>query len=491
MLERMEAAETSAPEDERVDEADEQRGGFGSLGSIIFLLVLTWAAGVASFPLNDNSFFTHLATGRIILDRGSVPTADPYTFTAQGEAWTVQSWLASVAYAGVERLASDLGLRLLVLLVVLVAAAAIWRLTRQASSLIVRLLLMTATLLVANDLWRERPYMVGVIGLAVVWMAFEGEVRPALLVPLMWLWGNTHGSFPLAIVLAMLLVGGAALDRRAAGQPIGLSSTERRSALALAVGTVAAAVGPIGPRLLLFPFKAVSRGEVFDDIIEWQPPVYRSVSERGFLILVLVTMLLLARHRSWRLALAATVFAGAALYAQRNVVMATVVLVAVCARAAPSMGSLRSSDRPRIGRPVAAITGVLLLLVCAATAATPVDGFGGYPVRALAWMGEGPTGAAVATEMQTGNLLEVLDGATGEVFIDDRVDMFPAAFFDDYLTLGRAQPGWDQVLGRYDIEMVVWSRTEPLSAVLVSSPAWSVVFTDTQWIVACRRSSCG
>ena len=35
-------------------EAEEQPGGFGSLGSIVHLLVLAWAAAIASFPLNDN-----------------------------------------------------------------------------------------------------------------------------------------------------------------------------------------------------------------------------------------------------------------------------------------------------------------------------------------------------------------------------------------------------------------------------------------------------
>ena len=40
-------------------------------------------------------------------------------------------------------------------------------------------------LFVVSDLWSERPYMVGVIGLSVVWLALEGRVRPWLLVPLL------------------------------------------------------------------------------------------------------------------------------------------------------------------------------------------------------------------------------------------------------------------------------------------------------------------
>ena len=71
-----------------------------------------WLIGLR--PLGDNSFLTHLATGRLILDAGAVPSADPYTFTAVGEPWVVQSWLVSLAYATAEQLAGLDGVRLLV-----------------------------------------------------------------------------------------------------------------------------------------------------------------------------------------------------------------------------------------------------------------------------------------------------------------------------------------------------------------------------------------
>lgn len=473
---------------------DAQRG-FGSLGSIIYLLVLTWAAAIAAFPLNDNSFFTHLATGRIILDQGSVPSTDPYTFAASGAPWTVQSWLASVSYAGAERLAGDLGLRVLVLVVVTAAVSALWALTRPAKSLVVRFLLVAIALLVATGLWSERPYMVGVVGLGLVLLALDDLFPAWLLVPFMWAWVNAHGSFPMAIVLIGCWVVGAMLDRRGAGLPVVLTRTERKVSAAVVAGTLLGAIGPVGPALLSFPLKAVSRGDVFVEIVEWQPPTYRSVSERGFLVLVVITVLMLVRAKSWRLAIPATLFAAAGIYAQRNIVMAVVVLLAMAARSAPAVGTLTSEDRPPLGRPVAGLVALLAMLVGLTTVSTPAvsaSALGGYPSHALSFMErDGLQSARVVAPASVGNLFEVLDGPRGAVFIDDRVDMVPSAVFRDYLRLERGELGWESVLDDHDVSVVLWGRKEPLSALLAADPDWIIRYSDQDWVLSCRRAPRG
>jgi hypothetical protein len=472
---------------EVADAPEPVTGGFGSLGSIIGMLAVVWAAGLASAPLNDNSFFTHLATGRLILDEGRVPSRDPYTYTAAGEPWTVQSWLAAVAYAGAERLAGPLGLRLLVLLVFGVAAWLLWRLTEPASSLLVRFGLVTAGLLVASGLWSERPYMVGVVGIALVWMAFEGRLPWWSMLPLLWVWGNAHGSFVLAPVLVALLLAGDALDRRS-HRWSGLPQHERRVAVAVVTGTVLAAAGPLGLRALTFPLVAAKRSDVFGQVTEWQAPRFRSPSELAYLAFVLVAFALLARWgRSWRLILPAAAFVAASLYAQRNVVLASVVLVAVCARSAPDVGSLRSDERPRLGRPVAAVVALLLALVAASTLLTPPSAVDDYAAATIAWLQATDADRRVATDVLNGNLLEVLDGPRNAVFVDDRFDVLPDGVFQDFLQLQRGGPQWDDVLDEYHVETVVWGRSAPLVALLQTSDDWRVSFADSGWIVAERR----
>lgn len=466
---------------------DAPTGGFGSLGSIIGLLALTWAAGLAAAPLNDNSFFTHLATGRLILEEGRVPSTDPYTYTAAGEPWTVQSWLASVAYASVERLAGPLGLRLLLLIVLGLAAWLLWRLTEPATSLLVRFGLVTAALLVATGLWSERPYMVGVIGIALVWLALEGRVPWWTMLPLMWVWGNAHGSFVLAPVLVALVLLGAALDRRSR-RWADVTEHERRVTLAVLAGTVLVAAGPLGLRALTFPLVAAQRSDVFREVTEWQAPRFRSPSELAYLVFVVLALVVLARWgRTWRLILPAAAFVGASLYAQRNIVIATVILVAVCARSAPAFGSLRSNERPPAGRPIAIVLGVLLAVVAVSTLLTPMSALEDYAVRPVAWLSVTNADGRLITEERNGNLLEVLDGARGSVFVDDRFDLLPDGLLHDYLILERVRPGWQGVLDAYEAEAVVWSRSAALGSMLATDPHWRVAFSDTAWVVTVRR----
>jgi len=474
----------------RADAEPQRRGRsrFGSLGSIVFILVLTWAAALASRPLNDNSFFTHLATGRLILERGSVPSQDPYTFTAAGEPWTVQSWLASVTYAFAERLAATTGLRLLLLGFYLCAAWLLWRLSRPAASLLVRLAIMALALAVASGLWSERPYMVGVIGIAVVLLALDDELPWWILVPTMWVWGNSHGSFVFAPLLVVLVVAGGALDRgRAHWRDV--PAHERRTLGAVVLGTSLLVVGPLGLRALTFPIVAARRGDVFRHVTEWKAPAFRSPSELAFLVFACAFVALAARWgRSWRTAIPAIAFIATALYAQRNIVVAAVILVAASAKTAPAVGTLNGTERPALGPPAAAVMSAVLAVVIAASALTPSDSLSDYAARPLAWLDQGPShDRRTATDVLNGNLYEVLDGPTGTVFVDDRFDMVPTEVFEDYLRLESGGPGWSEALDRHRIEVVIWSRHQPLGSLLVASASWRVVFSDADWLVAERR----
>lgn len=454
-----------------------------SLGTVLFLLTMAWAAGVASYALTDNSFLTHLATGRLILDEGSVPTTDPYTFTAPGVDWTVQSWLPSIAYAGAERAGGVLGLRLVVLVFYLVSTWLLWRLSRPCESLVLRAALLFATLYVVTDLWGERPYMVGVIGLGLVWLALHRELPLWSLVPMFWIWANSHGSFPLGIGLVVLFLAGRKLDGR--------SVTWELSVLKWAmIGTLTAAVGPLGPKVLLFPLTALTKSDVLTEIVEWQPADYQSTSQRLFLVLVMVTILALVRNPSWTLALPTVVFVAAAVVAQRNIVMATIVIVAVCAAGAPPVGQLRVASRPSLLPAYVLLAATSLLFAAGYSLLQPLGSLGAYPTDALSWLATNDEqDARTATPDFVGNLLGALDGRDAMVFVDDRVDMLPEDLVRDGITLVRGRPDWATVLDGRKIDLVIWNQAQPLSQILASDPRWQTVYSDTGWSIACRRGA--
>ncbi|MDZ7673576.1 MAG: hypothetical protein U5K30_00680 [Acidimicrobiales bacterium] len=485
------SASTTSPTE---GDGSERRSGYGSLGTALGVLVVAWGVGIAGFPIQDNSFFTHLATGRLILDTGSVPTVDPYTFTALGTDWTVQSWLASVIYATAERLGGAEGLRVLALLVYGGGAGLLWRLSRPASSIVGRIVVIVPALVVVTEAWSIRPYMAGVIGLALVWLSLDGSGSPWLLTPLLWVWANTHGSYPLGGALVVTVLAGTMIDhRRESGEWPAVRRLREFAVLkAVVAGVVLAAVGPLRWEVWLFPVKALERSDVLSNIVEWRAPEFASTSQRVFLLFALATIAALVRSGRWRQALPVLAFVGAAVFSQRNIVMAVPVLLPVLATAVPPVGTLRSTTRPALGPAVTTVFTTLVVVIAVTVVSSELTEFDPYPAHPVAWLGTvdaaGEAGN-VATQDFTGNFLEVLDGAEGEVFVDDRADMFPPEVFEDVVALGAGHPRWEEILSTYDIEVVVWERDSPLGSLLASDGDWRTVFTDTEFSVACRRGT--
>ena len=84
-------------------------------------------------PLNDNSFLTHLATGRLIWDTHHIPRTDPYSFTALGPSLG-RAELARVACstAAADKWWGPPGVLLVVAAAATTVAALVWTLTRPA-----------------------------------------------------------------------------------------------------------------------------------------------------------------------------------------------------------------------------------------------------------------------------------------------------------------------------------------------------------------------
>ncbi len=440
-----------------------------------------WVIGLRQ--LTDNSFFTHLATGRIILDSGSVPSTDPYTFTAHGSSWLVQSWLASVLYATVERLGGATGLRLLMGATAAVLAALAWRLTRPAVSVVVRLALGAVFVAVGAGLWAERPLMLGLIALACVALAVDGGLDPRWLVPIGWVWVNVHGSFPLGIVYVVVIALGGRLDGR---HP----TKELRVLAWLAGGVLLGAVGPLGPAVLLFPVELLQRQEILQNVIEWRAPTFDSFSQRVFLLQLVLGVLALVRRPSYRDGLVVVVFGATALLGVRNLPVASLVFLPVLASAAPAWGTLRSRDRTPIASALTAAGVVAAVLFGLVRLEQRDFELRGYPIDALAYLRAHEvdlTAHHLASKDTVGNLMELLDGPRGEVFYDDRFDMFPDAVSQAHLSLVQDGPTLRSDLARYEIALILWDRTSATGQRLIVDPAWRVLYSDESWLVTCER----
>ena len=134
---------------------------------------------------------------------------------------------------------------------------------------------------------------------------------PAWMVPIMWVWTNSHGSFPLAVVLLVAVVVGRKLD--------GLDVRADLHRLGWAIAGVAlACINPLGPKLLTFPLDLLDKTTILRNVLEWASPDFSTTGARLFLVQLLVALVALVRKPAWRSVVPSLVFVVLALLSLRS-----------------------------------------------------------------------------------------------------------------------------------------------------------------------------
>jgi hypothetical protein len=444
------------------------------------------ALAIGMRPISDNSLLTHLATGRLIVHDGHIPTVDPYSFTAHGHAWVVQSWLASVLLGLADKAWGLDGVRLLLGLLTVAVFAVVWRLARPTQSVLVRVGIGAIVLGIAAEEWDGRPLLIGLLALALTVLAAEGDLDPRWLVPIGWVWVNTHGSFPLGVVYLLVVGLGRRLDDLDA-------SIELRCLRWLVAGLVLGAVNPLGPKLLVFPLQLLHRQDVLRHVIEWQAPAFQTWGQRLFLLEVVLAILAVARLRRYRSALVLAVFLAAALLGSRNITVASIVLVPVLASAWPDVGELRTGTHTTVASALGGVAVVGLLLTPVARLGEPGLALSAYPIRSLDYLDREGVDLNLVHLVSTdavGNLIELRYGAGRRAFFDDRFDMYPRAVADDEFTLAFGRPTAVGVLDRWSIDLALWPDQAPMASILEASGRWRIIDRDDRgWLLMCRRGA--
>ncbi|QGG95477.1 hypothetical protein [Actinomarinicola tropica] len=460
--------------DEAGGSADAATDGVASEGGLtlgwgLAAVLMAVAAYFGAAQLADNSFFTHLATGRIILDTGAVPSVDPYTFHGVGDPWTVQSWLVSLIYAALDESAGLWSVRVLHMVLAIGVALVTWWLGREAPTAIGRFLVAAVGVVVGASFWVERPLMFGLVCFGLLW--FLSERGPVwAVVPVMWVWVNSHGSFPLGLVLLGTLLVGRRLDGGELGR---LTRVTGWAVLGTLVGGLAS---PVAGRILVFPVTLLERSEPLQAVSEWRSPDFSEWASRFFLAQLLLAVLAASRCRRWERVVPAVVFVAAAMLGARNVPVAALVLTPLLACGAPSLGQLQVRDRGNFGRALVAIGAAGVLVLALGMPRGDQLDLTGYPIaEILALEEEGILPAhdvRVAYRDRVGNYLEYRHGPNGTVFFDDRFDFYSVETFEEMI---RLHGGRDvlAILDEYAIDVVIWELETSVADVLMASDQWT------------------
>ncbi|MDQ3689002.1 MAG: hypothetical protein M3406_03020 [Chloroflexota bacterium] len=430
---------------------------------VAFLVILVVVRG----PV-DADYWWHLATGRLILESGSVPTVDPYSFAYSGP-WVAHEWLGEVLIAvlvdsvGYPITAGIFGVA--VSAVLLVPAVGIARDGMGVRALLPWIAIGTYTLASYATVRPQVLSWVFVAGLLVllIKMRPDHRVRPWLVPPIMLLWANVHGLW----VIGLAMIGVYAVFTLLGRTPM---RARRLATVGMLIASgLACAFTPSGVAGLLYPLRYLRQddwGTAF--IAEWQAADFTDPRQVGIAIL-LVGFLLLGRRGTpvWLVALGA---AGllAALLAVRNAPIAVILTLPVLANGLqarlgeqPVLAATRARQRRllEIGAAAAVVAGMVIVVPSVARG----DERTVFPAAAFDALAARDPDARLLVDYDWGGYaIHRLREGGGQVFIDGRSDMYPRQIFEDYLVLRAAEPGWEELSDRYGVEGILLPPAAPL-----------------------------
>jgi hypothetical protein len=462
--------------------------------------------------LSDGDTGWHIRTGEFILQHGTVPMRDLFSFSRAGQPWYAWEWLADVVFALLHRWHGLAAVAIFAAVVLGLSAALllIW-LLRRGAGLWIAAAVVFAAVSASTVHHLARPHIFSLLLLTLcLWRLDEDRQTPGrrlwLLVPLSALWANLHGGFVSWLAILGLLAVVCAAERNWAAL--------RRYGTLAALCSLATLANPYGWQLHTHIVRYLGSSWILNNVQEFQTPQIRSEGMLVFAVLLLLGAALASRafsRRQWFEGALVVAWGFAALRSARHVPLYAVAVApliaaecaawwSVAARGRPSRSAVRIwwdlgqefGRAPHLGlwSAAAVALGLAMVLPRADLTDFPAKRF---PVSAVAHNRDllVPAGAMprILTSDQWADYLIFHLYPRQRVFFDGRSDFYGPSLGGDYQALLSVTPKWREVLDRYGFTVALLPMDWPLGVVLEGDPAWRVVYSDPVSVLLIRRST--
>jgi hypothetical protein len=482
--------------------------------AILFIAVFAMAVRAPA----DSDTWWHLQAGRVTLDSGRILQTDFFSHTRYGSRWINHSWLSQVVLYSLFDHFSYAGLGLWMGAVVMVAFIFVY--LQMEGDVFTRAFIVILAAATSAVVWSARPQLFSLLLTAVVayllyLFKWRGLNRLWLLPPLFILWANLHAGYALGFMLLAAFIAGEVLNHFLALVPSAGSGHRspgddpvvewRGIGLVVLVSLLSALLLVLNPnttRMWTYYLETVRIGALQDFIQEWQSPNFHHLYTHPFIWTLLATLAAMGlsgrRVDGTDLAMVGG-FAYAALMAGRNFGPFALVAAPVLSRhvtatltrwttAARERGWLNVSRRPAPTPALAAVNwGLLVLIVTLAVVKVYLPLRPAFneqaqreslPVGAVEWIQAHRPEGEMFNEYNWGGYLIWRLWPDYRVFVDGRTDLYGDEFLRQYLDARLGQPGFEETLAAYDVNLVLTYPDDALSAQLACAGNWEEVYRD-------------
>ena len=469
-------------------------------------------------PIRPHDFWWHIAIGRDIVSQGNIPIIDVYSYTQPGDPYLSyhQFWLMEVVLYVLYNLGGPV-LVILAQTVFIVPAYFLllwigWRLTRnwRASAFGV---LFAAALGFGN--WNVRPQAVSyVLGVLVLWSITEYRLTRRwkwllVLFPVMALWVNSHGSFPIGLVLVGIWCAHESwkvlehwfLQRSWLFQDL------FPALVGMMISLLGCLVNPRGPGFVSYLSMMAGNSVVQNYILEWMPPGFNSLEGLIFFSAFMVSAVLLAvspRRPGFMQILSFVVFGLLGLKYIRGIIWYGLVMAPVVADHLSAILDLAGIKPAPLPTPPARRLNQVFVAALLFLVILSLPWFKQYwpvvpekaglisaetPIAATQFMLAEDLPGQVFHDMAFGSYLMWAAQPKYKVFVDSRVELYPMQVWDDYLAISTASSAWEDKLTFYGINTLMLEPQKQSGLVRAASVSlgWKEVYRDPQAVIFTRR----
>jgi hypothetical protein len=445
----------------------------------------------------------HLQNGRIILETRSVPTVNDYSYTHPDYPFVNHHWGSGVVFHATHQLLGFTGLSLLFTAVSLAALAGFFFVAYKAANLATALLtsLILMPLLIYRVEVRPEVFSNAFLGLylALLWLYHKGHLPAKFLyfLPLLHLfWVNLH----IYAVFGLVVIGSFWLEHLIRRRRINLPLT-----LTLLFCSIASLINPAGLQGALYPlniFKEYgylvfeNQSVRFIDALMTYPPNFFFKLSLAVLLLSYLYRLSIKKPLSLALLLLSLLFAYLGWTAIRNFTLsALIMLPAIAANLYPL---IKPSAKVAAYITLTGLAGLLILFYNQPSYYRGHLTFGAgldqATFQAANFFTANQFQGPVFNNYDIGGYLIYTLYPQQKVFVDNRPEAYPAAFFTDtYIPMQADSATWEQLDREYQFNTIFFNHqdhTPWAQAFLIDriqDPAWAPVYYDPSAIIFLKR----
>lgn len=449
---------------------------------------------------DEPDLWGHVRFGLDALQNGYIARTDPYSYITAGGPWINHEVLAELAMGLAYSLLGPLGLNLLRMAVGITTLAMIWTALRRRGVTVVVTAGLTAVVIFAAaiHLIQMRPHLFTLLFFTLMIIILGKAERHGsrllwLLVPVFWVWINTHGG----VLAGLGIIGIWGIIRlfQIGTQRNTPSRVRLREGIHLVMPLLASLaitlITPYGPGLLAFLLRTATGTR--PEIVEWQPLPVISGTGLAYLTCLAITLpglLFSRRPRSAPLMFIYAIMALAPFLAVRHLPLFASSAALIAGEHVNdlwmrwrSSHSAPPGETSRLFRyfVIGSSAGLAIASIILATGkitSIPIQA-SSYPVRAVQLIRENVPKGNLAVHFNWGEYAIWHLGPAVQVSMDGRREtVYNDELYKMNLRFIVGEGDWDTLLDKYPTDMALVRRQDAAYNLLRCKPGWVLVHQD-------------